>query len=347
MNCKKCGNVLAPGSTICSVCGTPVNDMQSMNVNSVPEVQGAPVQPITEPEVPVNPVPVSAPPVEPIPAPISVEPTSPVSPTPVTAESQVNLEPVQPDLLMNNAMLNVEPMGQTPNMNPNMEGAPEPKKSNGAIYAIIGVLLVAIIGVGVYFLFFAGDSKPSGETTPSGNDTTNPSGEVTPTPSVNKTTIGDYDYVLPEGYTYKKHGDYDIISNSSDGSMIALFVLNQSYSFISLAKDILKTQYESEGYQVKSLEEKTYDGRNWLVVSYADNSEDGGVLEAIDAYTTLDISNSIEFGVVINETIALDDMFITLGKMVDTAEYSGVSGFNVETSEEELKVNVINWNFLK
>ena len=243
-------------------------------------------------------------------------------------------------------MPNVESMGPTPNMNPNMEGAPEPKKSKGAIYAIIGVLLVAIIGVGVYFLFLAGNSKPSGETTPS-EDNTTISPDQTPTPSVNKTTIGDYDYVLPDGYTYEKHGDYDIISNSSDGSMIALFVLNQSYSFISLAKDILKTQYESEGYQVKSLEEKTYDGRNWLVVSYTDNSEDGGVLEAIDAYTTLDISNSIEFGVVINETIALDDMFITLGKMVDTAEYSGVSGFNVETSEEELKVNVINWNFLK
>ena len=51
MNCNNCGNPIAPGSTACSVCGTPVANVNNV-VQPTPVQQPVPVQPVQ----PVQPV---------------------------------------------------------------------------------------------------------------------------------------------------------------------------------------------------------------------------------------------------------------------------------------------------
>ena len=45
MNCNNCGNPIAPGSTACSVCGTPVANVNNV-VQPTPVQQPVPVQPV-------------------------------------------------------------------------------------------------------------------------------------------------------------------------------------------------------------------------------------------------------------------------------------------------------------
>lgn len=144
MNCKNCGAVLSPNSTICSMCGTPVeksvlnnennqeqdvlelipNESEVTNVSSVePPVESSNNQPTVE--LPVqNETPVETP---------IVEIVEPAVQTPV---QNIDNKPV----VENNVVNNVEVT----------------KKDNDKLfYIILAILSVAIVGSVVYLLFFA------------------------------------------------------------------------------------------------------------------------------------------------------------------------------------------------
>ena len=332
MNCSKCGNVIGPGSTICSACGTPVSDMQPID-NNVQEENEEDVLVLGVPEVQLSSDTINEakeesiqPMTEELPEPTPVEPVIPVSPvsepTPVDPVTPVNPEPTSI------SMSSVEPMGQPmPDVNQNMDyqpsyvqnQVPTPKKSNALFYIIVVVLALAIIGALAYFLFFTGEPNNGGDATQNANNTTNPSGKENSgeleTVATSKTTIGDYDYVLPNGYTYVGTDEYDILINKSDKVQATLLIAETSYEEAYASKDEVDIFEEFQG-----VTEEIYNGRKWLVFSMREEGYDYKI-----GFTALDNNNCIAFSVFNEGTSTYSTIFSDLGKMVDTAEYKGIA----------------------
>ena len=134
MNCKNCGAVLSPNSTICSMCGTPVKNEMPTNEDNIkqdvldiiPNESEATVAPSAEPvQKPAVEVPVETPIVE------------------------INESIVQPPVQNIN---NNNPVVENNSIN-NVEVAK--KENNTLFYIILAVLSIAIVGSVIYLLFFA------------------------------------------------------------------------------------------------------------------------------------------------------------------------------------------------
>lgn len=134
MNCKNCGAVLSPNSTICSMCGTPVKNEMPTNEDNIkqdvldiiPNESEATVAPSAEP--------VQKPAVE-----VPVE-------TPIVEINESIVQPPVQNISNNN------PVVENNSIN-NVEVAK--KENNTLFYIILAVLSIAIVGSVIYLLFFA------------------------------------------------------------------------------------------------------------------------------------------------------------------------------------------------
>ncbi len=126
MFCTKCGAQLPDNSDFCNVCGTKQVAVQ-------PLVSEAPVQPMMQTGMPVQPM---------------MQAGMPVQPMNQGMMYQMNGGGVQnPQGYQPNAYQNPQGYQMSPNMGNNAK-----KKVNPAVWIVLAVILVAAIGVGVYFL---------------------------------------------------------------------------------------------------------------------------------------------------------------------------------------------------
>ncbi len=158
MNCTNCGEILSPGVNACPKCGTPVAVPQGVvqqpvvaPVASVPTpAPAAPVAPVTSAPVveqPVQPVPtpVVEQPMQPTetfsqPAPTAVAPTMPAGmpqPSPIPVQQQPAPQPAP---------------GVVPGIVP-AQPANNGGSKKGLIIGIIVILLLAVLGLGGYFIY--------------------------------------------------------------------------------------------------------------------------------------------------------------------------------------------------
>lgn len=163
MNCKKCGNVLAPTDTFCQKCGEPVTP--TMPTQSVVP---APVEPVAQAMAPVTePV---APPVMPIEGAITQAPSpapAPIEPPPVMPQAMPTVPPTMPIDQTNGAQVNPNPAQiniseQSPvtpapapvqMSQPEAAEAPVKKKSSPIVVALLLIVLIAIIAyIVIYFV---------------------------------------------------------------------------------------------------------------------------------------------------------------------------------------------------
>lgn len=142
MNCNNCGNPIAPGSTSCSVCGTPV-----VNNNMA-------AQPAMQTAQPVQPVPMQQP-VQQVQQPVA--PAQPVmnQAQPMSAQQY----PGVPGVAVPNAQMATQapvqhPAGPGFNIVAGAGATPTAPKSGGNGMAILIILLLLIaLGVGGYFIY--------------------------------------------------------------------------------------------------------------------------------------------------------------------------------------------------
>ena len=173
MNCKNCGTVLQPGTTICPSCNTPVQPIPAAPVEPVVTEQAVstPVQPV-QPEQPVQPVETVAQPVEnPVEAATPVaestmEPNTAVESPVVNATPEEQTTPVDAQPLnygqatiTPEALASINPDGSSANGNLVGNVAPiEPEKPKNKkkimIISIIAIVLVLLIGGGVFFYMY-------------------------------------------------------------------------------------------------------------------------------------------------------------------------------------------------
>lgn len=134
MNCKNCGAVLSPNSTICSMCGTPVKNEMPTNEDNIKQDVLEIIPNESEVTVAPSAEPVQQPAVEvPVETPI-VEINEPIVQPPVQNISNNN------PVVENNSINNVEVAK---------------KENNTLFYIILAVLSIAIVGSVIYLLFFA------------------------------------------------------------------------------------------------------------------------------------------------------------------------------------------------
>lgn len=134
MNCKNCGAVLSPNSTICSMCGTPVKNEMPTNEDNIKQDVLEIIPNESEVTVVPSAEPVQQPAVE-----VPVE-------TPIV---EINESIVQPPVQNIN---NNNPVVENNSIN-NVEVAK--KENNTLFYIILAVLSIAIVGLVIYLLFFA------------------------------------------------------------------------------------------------------------------------------------------------------------------------------------------------
>lgn len=147
MNCKNCGAVLSPNSTICSMCGAPVGNEMTTNETNLKQDVLELVPNESEVVKSSNEVPNVAPVQEPVvelpvqnETPI-VEINEPMVKAPVqNIDSNVDKVPTLENTNVENNINNVEI---------------NKKKSDTLFYVVLGVLSFAIVAAVVYLLFFS------------------------------------------------------------------------------------------------------------------------------------------------------------------------------------------------
>ena len=179
--CPNCGSQIREGAAFCSKCGTKLSEVPAPVAEpapaAAPEVPAAPVAAEPAPAaVPVEPAPVATPvaaapvatpAVEPAPVPVPAEPAAPVA-APVAVEPAPVAAPVAAASAEAPA---TAPAAETPAPVPfeapsgpvaetapaaasSANEAPKKKGKGGiiALFVVIGVLALALIGAGVYFV---------------------------------------------------------------------------------------------------------------------------------------------------------------------------------------------------
>ncbi len=213
MNCKNCGNPLAPGMQFCISCGKAVEE-------------ASPVTPST---------PVSAPPVEPpVTAPqaevLTTVPSEPVTPAP----AEEPLPPIAPEATVQPPVAPVspvvEPVAPVVNTTPTVSPTPnQPQANNKTLIIVIVAFVVLIIGlVGTYFLFLRNtDTKDETSAKKEKQETVTP--VVVNDPNV--ITFNNYEFTLPAGYKSEidEDGDLVIYDASEKWGCYTFFEENANY----------------------------------------------------------------------------------------------------------------------
>lgn len=144
MNCHNCGRQIAEGSGFCPYCGTPQN-----KTNGPQQAFQRPMQPQTGPvQVPPAPTVTQAPPAPPVTQAPPVPPIAQIPPiSPVTQAPPVM--PVSP-------VASAEPIPQKPAKEPKPKGT---KKPFPVLALILGILLLAAIGLNIYQYILLADAN--------------------------------------------------------------------------------------------------------------------------------------------------------------------------------------------
>ncbi len=259
MNCKKCGAPLNPADRFCQACGQPVDaTTETLNQNQ------------TQAEVVGNPT------------------NEALGAVPNTSTFQTNGEAVlgantgmveQTQQVPNNTPV-VNPfeqptqMNQNPfdtpnqmnNMNYNIPNATGNKNTNNIIMIVMGVVIVALIGVILYLTLGTKSTKATDKDTAKKENTTPTQTEVKNTTT---TTLGNYTVQIPNEYEIDSVGEDMQIMTDTKYMYLATI---EDATIQDVDMEYLKLTLEEDyGYTVLETNKKSYGGVN-MVVFGIDNS---------------------------------------------------------------------------
>lgn len=312
MYCKICGASLAPGDVFCKNCGASNSNPNQQPIAPQPPVQPQPVvAPISEPALgPVfnQPEPIQQP------SPNTIPYAEPVQPQPIVNQTSMSgtipsqptfTQPVQPQTAINNS----------------------PKKDNGNLLIIIGVIVgllaVAVIAYLIYSSLSAKDN--------SGN---NGGGTTVVTQNTYSVYFGDHVFNISSDYIASINGNELNITSSKWQAIIQSYPgTTHSYNLFTEAK-FRRSLTASGTITIESISEKTYSGlKYWRIDVYApsDGSRatylyaqrtDGGVWAIAVATPTYTKVSDID----IEENL----------EIIKNAKQSSTS--NIETNKEVINV---------
>ena len=210
------------------------------------------------------------------------------------------------------------PMNNTPSY-PTMNN--NSSSNNGILYAIIGILVIALIGVAVFFIFFKKDNSSSSSTSNGG----------TVAQSTYAVSYSGFTFNVPTDLKAQATSEALIITNSTETAAAMIKNIGQgNYSLLVANKASIPAVYQQQGGIVKNVEEKTYSGKSYLqfeltvngetgLVAYAENSSNIFVIAIQNTSNTLDTEFLKEIAPVINNA--------TYGQSTTSIT---TSGFNID-----------------
>lgn len=351
MNCKKCGNPLAPTDTFCPKCGEPVESIQSVVSTPVEPVAPVPA-PMLEPVQPAEPTPMEvSTPVAPQPvetvtsnnAQPTVEPTQQmVTPEPIPADNQTPVEPVgivpppmpnpgvQPQPISTQPVVNQQPVQPT-----NEE---VPKKNNA--FKIIVIILVAIIVIfGGLLLYKKLAPANTGDIVDNGVDGSQPT-------DINNGNNNTFEYKefqlsIPNNYvaTITDKG-YLNLTNKLDKIAISTAIY-RGYLIDDVNDELedIKQNLVNSGATIISTDSKQYEGIDWVIINMTVPYEEQTMpvvygMSSLGNYSITD-NYLYNFGTNSSESILME-----LSKMYANATYNGTKQFSATDEKDEMEVNL-------
>lgn len=240
-------------------------------------------------------------------------------------------------------------MNQMPNMNNNMNqnmatnnvaNAVPNNKSNKTLF----IVLIAILGVIILGLVIFIVVKVASKNSVAKNTTT--TGYINTTTGVEKVSNGNefnvsgYTFTVPSGMKKMEKGTYTIVYNNSTAIAFTA-VLNCDYSYVANNKSQIEEELKSRDSSVKSSEEKSIDGRKYLVYNITYNGE-----ESMYYVAELKSNLIVEGQVAVNNT-TYDDALGKLNEILNTVkssdkeEASVKSDFSVSLDDNKPLINVL------
>lgn len=307
MFCKNCGNKLEENQKFCTNCGGKVEETTEVVEEKVVE-------------------------------PVNVSTQENIE-TPVTIESESANQVVTENVEVNN-------MNNNMNLNTSYNNPAPKKKSNLPFIIAFIVLGIVIIGLIIFIaLTVIGDnskdiSEPKTPTTENNkvdnsDDDSDDSDDYDDSDvdtdddddiSVEKITVGNYEYTKLSGFTYSEKSNMLYVTDENKSKIVvAMQVLAVSYSSIESSSEKIKQQFVSKGYTVNRVVNQTfgthkfvafdvtYSGKN-IVLFYAghdDSSTVCGSVQVSSSYTYTealqDISRIIGASTKVSDSDSSDD----------------------------------------
>lgn len=263
---------------------------------------------------------------------------------PVNNVQPVNNQPQPaPTQVPNTNQFNPQPESQPMMNNPYN---PAPKKNNAFIIIII-VLVLAIIGVVLFFVLGNKDKTEDNTTGDTNTTVDNGTGGNNTQPTTvdnggdtNTYTYENYEFPIPTGYEpmEKEESLYFIDQNNKVVTGV-LSVLPYSYQNYVDYKEEIKTSGAEAGFDVKEIVEETHGNAKWLKIVATAEGE-----EIIFYFTKLDQYSTVQY-MYMNQgnTKSDEQIFTEFANVFANAKYKGASGFSKDDSNGK-KVDVNKFN---
>lgn len=339
MNCKKCGFILEPNTTVCPNCGNPTTNNEVVNNQTVQGTQYNNEIPMKEAVAPVvqqthrEPIMPDAP-EAPLPGTQKLPVVNPVTEQQVTGQQAT--EQVTSNNVVQPVVSNVTPVTEVPTVNsepvnnnvttqPPLQGAPvvdptpTPKKKNKTLLLLI-IVIVVIALAAVFFL-------AGGKELIMGKKTTNPTTTTTSTTTTSTTTttttmpvkqdliLDNVKIFVPNGYTISDENKdgVAIIVNTAQKTQINIAIVKQKFSEYDARFAELPAAFAEAGLTVTNPEQKDINGRRFLCFNVNVN----GVDELL-CFTNIRDDSIIRFDLVV-EGITRDQAFEVFSEIAEFA----------------------------
>lgn len=168
-----------------------------------------------------------------------------------------------------------------PNYNAQQPYYGAPKKSGTGLkvtIAILVVVIVALLGVGAWFLFFGGDDSEESSNSEKDNvedkvdnkkddnddNDDNDDDEKPNYGNLEEVTLGDYTLSVPKGFDTGTEGGKPYIYN--DDCLIMYIEYPLDYNTLLERKDVFIDELENSGMEIYSFDTKKIDGKKFILV---------------------------------------------------------------------------------
>lgn len=137
-------------------------------------------------------------------------------------------------------------------------------------YAVIGIVLLVLVGVGVYLLLNMGGNTPSNNggnsNSTSDNSNNNSYGGNTQSNSTKSVYFKGFTFEVPASYVHEIDGDMFSFGNSADTWYAGVQVLTVEYSRLISNKNQVIARIEGNDYKVNTYNQKTYSGMECIIM---------------------------------------------------------------------------------
>lgn len=276
MNCKNCGNLVSSNEKFCTTCGTPIEQVISVEggVNKAPQIQSIPQQPIpqAQPAV-VTGLPVAMPNLE---MQVMAQPMEQVIQQPnVPTIAQPVPMPVQQSM-------GAVPMPNQPNiqsMVPNIPSIQQPTPKNKIILIIGALIVIVIIVIALYFILGKDKkenaSNDNSNSNSSENSNSNSNDNESKIQTTYKAVAGSYVFTLPTNYIYEYNKDSDAVVLYDSTETWLTYIKTGTGNTATLTEDYIVAAISEEGNVVDSIETKTTNGKSAIVVNFTSEGQTG------------------------------------------------------------------------